>query len=143
MALALSIVTTGAEAKDPIVITIDHAKVVRLPAPADTVIIGNPGIADATVHDRVTLVLTGKMTGVTNLIILDAKGALIAEETLEVAKIQAGLVTVQRASERFSYNCTPNCNTMMEVGDNQTFFDNAGNQIHKRNGLGQDSTLPQ
>jgi Flp pilus assembly secretin CpaC len=142
-AFAASLVATTAVAKDPIVVTIDRAKVMRLPAPADTVIIGNPGIADATIHDKMTLILTGKMTGITNLVILDPKGNAIADEIISVSKIQDGLVTVQRGAERFSYNCTPNCNSMIEVGDNQTFFENASGQIHKRTALGQENTSQQ
>lgn len=131
-------------AKDPITITIDRAKVMRLPAPADTVIIGNPGIADATIHDRMTLILTGKVVGTTNLVILDTKGNPIADEVLSVSKIQDGLVTVQRGAERFSYNCTPNCNTMLEVGDNANAFSLAASQIGQRNGLAQPTaTAPQ
>ncbi len=130
-------------AKDPILITIDHAKVMRLPGPADTVIIGNPGIADATVHDRMTLVLTGKMTGITNLVILDAKGNPIADEVLKVAKNEDGLVTVQRAGNRYSYSCTPLCSNTLEVGDEKNHFDSTNTQISTRNSLGQSSTAQQ
>jgi hypothetical protein len=143
IAVLAALSTSGAVAKDPIVVTIDRAKVMRLPVPADTVIVGNPGIADVTIHDRMTLVLTGKMAGITNLVILDSKGNPIADEIVEVAKIQEGLVTVQRAGERFSYNCTPNCNNMTEVGDNKDFFDNTSGQLLKRNGLGQGTGNPQ
>lgn len=142
--LAACILATTAFAKDPITITIDRAKVMRLPAPADTVIIGNPGIADATIHDRMTLILTGKIVGMTNLVILDAKGNPIADEVLSVNKVQDGLVTVQRGSERYSYNCTPNCNTMLEVGDNSAAFSQAAGQISQRNAIATPtSTAPQ
>ncbi|MFX9031446.1 pilus assembly protein N-terminal domain-containing protein, partial [Acinetobacter baumannii] len=88
--MALGALTISAQAKDPISVTIDRAMVMRLPAPADTVIIGNPGIADATIHDRMTLILTGKVVGMTNLVILDAKGNPIADEVLAVKKIHEG-----------------------------------------------------
>ena len=136
--------TPAAEAKDPIVITMDRAKVMRLPGPAGTVIIGNPGIADATVHDRMTLVLTGKTVGITNLVVLDAKGNPIADEILQVSKIQEGLVTVQRAGARYSYFCTPHCNNMFEVGDAADHFTNTNTQIQMRNSFGQgNSGAPQ
>jgi hypothetical protein len=140
VALVLTVSTVAAvSARDPIVVTIDRAKVMRLPAPADTVIVGNPGIADATIHDKMTLILTGKMTGTTNLVILDAKGEAIADEIISVAKISDGLVSVQRAGNRYSYSCTPDCNAMFEVGDQKDHFDTTAQQIGKRNGLGQPS----
>ncbi len=138
--MALCVLATTAEAKDPISVTIDRAMVMRLPAPADTVIIGNPGIADATIHDRMTLILTGKIVGMTNLVILDAKGNPIADEVISVKKMHDGLVSVQRGANRFSYSCTPDCNTMFEVGDSQAAFSQAAGQIGQRNALAQPSS---
>lgn len=141
--MALSALTIAAQAKDPISVTIDRAMVMRLPAPADTVIIGNPGIADATIHDRMTLILTGKVVGMTNLVILDAKGNPIADEVLSVKKIHEGLVSVQRGANRYSYSCTPDCNTMFEVGDTPNAFSQAAGQIGQRNALAQPSNTSQ
>ena len=62
---------TVAEPDSAVIVTVDRAKVFRMSSPAKTVIIGNPSIADATVEDDVTLVLTGRSFGVTNLIVLD------------------------------------------------------------------------
>lgn len=126
-----------ASAKDPITIYIDRAKVMRLPGPAGTVIIGNPGIADANVQDRVTLVLTGKAVGLTNLVVLDAKGNPIADEVLAVAKSEEGLVTVQKAASRYSFYCTPICNPAVEVGDAPDHYQQATAQILSRNNFAQ------
>lgn len=135
--MAVCALATAVEAKDPISVTIDRAMVMRLPAPADTVIIGNPGIADATIHDRMTLILTGKIVGMTNLVILDSKGNPIADEVLSVKKMHEGLVSVQRGANRSSYSCTPDCNTMFEVGDAPSSFSQAAGQIGQRNALAQ------
>lgn len=126
---------TAGVAKEPISVTMDRAKVMKISAPAETVIIGNPGIADATIHDKRTLIITGRTVGLTNLVILDAKGEPIADEIISVEKIQAGLISIQRGASRFSYNCTPNCNTMLEVGDNPGAFESALQQINSRNSL--------
>ncbi|MDR3494273.1 MAG: pilus assembly protein N-terminal domain-containing protein [Ancalomicrobiaceae bacterium] len=129
--------------KEPIVVMIDRAKVMRLPAPAGTVIIGNPGIADASVQDRLTLVLTGKSVGLTNLVVLDAKGNPIADEVLSVSKSEEGLVTVQKATSRFSYYCTPHCNPTVEVGDAPEFNGQAIAQIQGRNNFAQQTGATQ
>jgi hypothetical protein len=126
----------GAAAKDPINVVMDRAKVMRISSPAETVIVGNPGIADAIIHDRQTLIITGRMVGLTNLVILDAKGQPIADETISVEKIQSGLVTVQRGANRASYFCTPHCASMLEVGDARESFDTALQQIRQRDSLG-------
>ena len=71
--------TVGAAAEGPVDVTIDFAKVMRLDTPARTVIVGNPGIADASIDNEKTLVLTGKTAGTTNLIVLDVNGHEISE----------------------------------------------------------------
>lgn len=119
--------------KEPIVVTMDRAKVMRIPAPADTVIVGNPAIADVSVRDRQTLVLTGRMAGTTNLVVLDKKGDPIADEIVSVEVAEAGIVFVQRGAARYSYACTPNCAVTLRTGDNKTHFEDARTQIEAVN----------
>lgn len=126
---------SGVVAKDPIAVMIDRAKVMRISAPAATVVIGNPSIADAAIQDRQTLVITGKIAGITNLVILDAKGELIADELINVEKADRGMVTVQRGASRYTYACTPSCNVALEPGDNPEFFGQASSQLTGRNGF--------
>ena len=64
----------------PINIVVDRAKVMHISRPAATVIIGNPAIADATIQDNQTLIITGRSYGTTNLIVLDSAGQPIADE---------------------------------------------------------------
>src|SRR5215210_8279707 len=68
----------------PVTVIIDHAKVVKLPEKTQTVIVGNPIIADVTVQRNGILVVTGKSYGVTNLIALDAAGGLLTESLISV-----------------------------------------------------------
>ncbi|MHB1102361.1 MAG: pilus assembly protein N-terminal domain-containing protein, partial [Devosia sp.] len=44
----------------PISVKVNMARILRINTPAATVIIGNPGVADVTIQDPQTLVLTGK-----------------------------------------------------------------------------------
>ena len=84
-------------AETGIEVTMNQAKIIKLSRAADTIIIGNPEIADASVQDASTVVLTGKGFGVTNLVILDDTGAPIIDEQvigepldrLDAAHIQA------------------------------------------------------
>ncbi len=74
LALASAMAAVPAKA-DPIEVVVDRAKVMRIARPADIVIIGNSAIADATIQDSQTLIITGHSFGTTNLIVLDRRGS--------------------------------------------------------------------
>lgn len=114
-------------------VVVDHAKVLRLPDKAQTVIVGNPAIADVTVQRNGVMVVTGKSYGVTNLIALDATGALLAESTLRVGAATDSILTVQRGLERESYSCTPACQPSAQLGDGKSFFESTNGQSGARN----------
>jgi Flp pilus assembly secretin CpaC len=105
----------------PVSVKVNMARILRINAPAATVIVGNPGIADVAIQDPQTLVLTGKSYGQTNLIILDAQGNPIADTMIEVVQEQAGLVTVYLADKRTSLACEPVCQPIIMLGDDSAF----------------------
>ena len=90
-------------------VTMNQAKIVKLSRAADTIVIGNPGIADASVQDAKTVVLTGKGFGVTNLVILDDAGDPIVDEQVIVTRATASSVRIYRRSEVQTLSCTPYC----------------------------------
>jgi Flp pilus assembly secretin CpaC len=120
---------------DPVALTIDHAKVLRLPDRTQTVIVGNPIIADISVQKNGILVLTGKSYGRTNLIALDGTGGLLAESMISVQAQSDAIVTVQRGLERESYSCTPNCQPSLLLGDSTKYFSEVGGQAGQRSAL--------
>ena len=120
---------------ETVVITVDRAKVFRVSRPAATIIIGNPAIADATVEDDRTLVLTGRSFGVTNLIVLDAKGDPIVDETLVVKGHETNTVRIYRRADRETMACAPVCEPTLTIGDNAEAFNFASQQITARNSL--------
>src|SRR5262245_54869503 len=79
-----------------ILIQMNEAKIVKLARPADTIVIGNPQIADAAVQDASTVVLTAKGFGVTNLVILDDQGNPIVDQPVTVVRQTASSVRVYR-----------------------------------------------
>jgi len=117
---ALSGLPAGAET---IRVAIDQAKVQRLVAPATTIIVGNPLIADVSVQENDLLVVTGKAFGTTNLIVLDDAGGQVADFGVVVHKGGTGNVTLYRGTGRMSYNCAPRCERTLEVGDTAADFD--------------------
>jgi Flp pilus assembly secretin CpaC len=132
---ALAAAFSPAALADPIDVTVDQAKVMRISRPADVVIIGNPAIADATIQDSQTLIITGHSFGMTNLIVLDAQGKSIADEMVTVSPQNDQVVTVYRRASRQTLSCTPDCSPILVVGDNPTTFDSVNQQIQSQNGL--------
>jgi Flp pilus assembly secretin CpaC len=123
-AVLLALPSTAAEG-DPISVKVNMARILRIDAPAATVIIGNPGVADVTIQDPKTLVLTGKSYGQTNLIILDDMGNPIADTLIEVIQAQADLVTVYVGASRTTLVCSPVCQPTIMLGDDPTFSSGA------------------
>lgn len=99
----------GAGADTGIQVVMNQAKIVKLARPADTIVIGNPAIADASVQDATTVVLTGKGFGVTNLVILDAEGAPVVDEQVFVTRGDSRSVRVYRRADVQTLSCTPQC----------------------------------
>lgn len=125
--------TTFAAPVGPVVdVTIDFAKILRLDQPASTIVIGNPGIADAAVEDEKTVVLTGKTAGTTNLIILDENGAEMANTVIRVSSDIQQLTTVFYGSQRQTFSCSPTCERVISVGDAAESFAAATEQIQTR-----------
>jgi Flp pilus assembly secretin CpaC len=139
LALALAALTAaGAPAaaqEDVINVALDRALVVRIDRPADTVIVGNPMIADATVRDNRTLILTGRSFGTTNLIVLDKEGEPIANRLVTVSAADDNLVTVYSRPGRQTYSCTPVCEPTISIGDDPGTFSGRKDQISGRNEL--------
>ena len=131
-ALLLVSVPASAEGIDVIV---DQAKVMRIARPADLVIIGNPAIADATIQDNRTLIITGKSFGSTNLIVLDSAGQAIADETVTVSPQNDQVVTVYRRAERQTFSCTPDCSPVLAVGDTTQAFETVNTQIQSHGAM--------
>jgi Flp pilus assembly secretin CpaC len=114
--------TAGAAMEhDPISVKVNMARILRISAPASTVIIGNPGVADVTIQDPQTLVLTGKSYGQTNLIVLDGMGNPIADTIVEVIQAQTDLITVYLGSVRTTLVCSPICQPTIMLGDDPGF----------------------
>jgi len=114
-------------------VVLDQAIVAKLPAGASTIIIGNPMIADVTVlKTGAAMVVTGKGYGQTNLIALDADGAVLLEEQVRVLPART-VVVLQNGTSHVSYSCNPDCMPTVQLGDDPKSFNDAGGEISSRN----------
>lgn len=87
----------------------DHARILKLDRPVSKVIVGNAKVADATVADARTIVLTGRSYGTTNLVLLDAEGNAIADERVIVSIDENATMRLYKSTSRTVYSCTPSC----------------------------------
>ncbi|MER9231946.1 pilus assembly protein N-terminal domain-containing protein [Mesorhizobium sp. M0622] len=107
--LAAAAFAVPAMAGAGIEVTMNQAKIVKLSRAADTIVVGNPAIADASVQDASTIVLTGKGFGVTNLVVLDQEGNPIIDEQITVVRQAASSVRIYRRAEVQTMSCAPYC----------------------------------
>ena len=137
----LVLAAAPALADEKVVVTLDQAKIMRIASPAGTIIIGNPSIADATLQDSQTLVITGRGYGSTNMIILDEAGEPVAD-TQVVVQGPTDTVTVYRSRFRFTYTCQTNCAPAAAPGDDDAFYGSINSQhaLHNESASGQGSS---
>lgn len=120
---------------DQIAVQLDQAKLLKLPGGTETIIVGNPGIADVSVQRNGVLVITGRAPGRTNFIALDSNGTIISESMVSVSvPMGAGLV-VQRGLDQTSYHCAPNCLPSIGLGDEEKHFARTIDQSSRREGF--------
>jgi hypothetical protein len=123
---------------DSVTITVDEARVMKLPDRVATIVIGNPLIADATLQSGGILVVTGKGFGSTNLLALDRSGKIVMDRTVQVlGPASSDLVVVYKGIERESYSCSPECERRLTLGDSPAYFNAVLSQTGSRTGQAQ------
>ena len=139
-ATLLAAVASGVAAAqaETVNVSIDAARVMRLPERVATVVIGNPLIADASLQRGGVLVVTGKGYGTTNLLALDRDGRVVLNKTVRVQGPSGpDFVTVYRGVDRESYSCAPDCEPRVTLGDSTKYFGATLGQTTTRNGSAQ------
>ncbi|MEW7007332.1 pilus assembly protein N-terminal domain-containing protein [Lentilitoribacter sp. EG35] len=108
-ALVLTSMTINVQANDIISVFMNHARILKFDAPVSSVIVGNSEVADVTVSDPTTVILTAKSYGTTNLVILDKDGDAIIDKRIVVSVDEENSVRVFRQVERSVLTCSPIC----------------------------------
>lgn len=121
VALAAMSPASAAFAEDEGILRVymNSARVLKLDRPVSKVIVGNAEVADATVADARTIVLTGRAYGTTNLVLLDADGNAIVDERILVSIDESSTVRVFKSTARTVLSCTPNCEEHAQTGASQ------------------------
>jgi len=121
-----------AAAETDLVVKYDQSQLLRLPRAAADIIIGNATIADVSVQTGDMLVVTGKSFGITNMIVLDVDREIIEEFRVVVVRESARVVNLQKGAKRESYNCAPECNPSLVVGDDQVYFESTARTSERK-----------
>jgi Flp pilus assembly secretin CpaC len=130
----LAAMSASATAEPVIRMDVDSVRLVKLASEPATVVLSNPIYADATVQgDR--LVLIGKNTGRTNVIVLDNGGNQIASFMIMVQRDENQYVSVYRAGQRRTMQCEPFCDDVLTVNDDAGAFKNQVEQISGKAGI--------
>jgi hypothetical protein len=127
-------------------IEVDQSRMLTVQANPGAVIVGNPSIADVSLHlDKVFV--HGRSFGQTNLIILDQNGEPIAQFDLIVKHTAESALTLYESTPvagvtRHSYSCWPLCESEMAVGDDFPYTDGVikGNSSKTKFATGEESS---
>lgn len=120
-AIATVILATPAHAETQVVVKTDQAKMLNIAGQAGTVVVGNPNIADVSVRGTQVFV-HGKNQGMTNVIVLDREGNQLAMLEVNVDTAGGNPIAVFGAGRRYSYNCVPACEPVLQVGDSDADY---------------------
>lgn len=128
VAIASAGLGPSAHSAETVLVPMDEARIIRLNRAPNTVIVGNPLIADVTVQDERLLVVVGKTYGSTNIIALDEDGQELSNLDVSVRTGGNHNVQVFKGVARISYTCVPRCERRIEIGDDSGRFDETKKQ---------------
>lgn len=129
IASALAAAMTQPASAEQLWLTMDQVRPFKLETPAQSIVVGNPSIADVTIQDNTNLLLFGKAPGLTNIYVFDETGDAVKNLIIRVRTPSSDMLTVHRGAARTTYNCTTNCEVTVTVGDDQNSFGSAVGQI--------------
>ena len=125
-------VTGAAVADSTLALDVDDAKLVKLAGEPSTVVVSNPMFADASIQGN-KLIVIGKNTGRTKIIVLDFDGNQLANMMVKVQRAEAKVVSVFRGgTDRRTMHCEPFCDQPFTVNDEHERYEEQNKQItHK------------
>lgn len=109
---------------EPVKVKINDMEIVNLAEPAAAIMIGNPGIADVSIHSSQTFFVLGRGYGDTSLKVLNADGDVIMDTSVSVgASISQNDVRIYNGGglSRSTFNCSPQCQPAPQLGDESEF----------------------
>jgi len=109
LAVLLAASSTLAASSSGLSVDLHMSRRIAFRGAVGSIIVGDPKIADATVVDSHSVVVTGLGYGRTNLIVVDKIGNTLFDGPISVDASDGGRVNLYRAVTRTSYVCSPHC----------------------------------
>lgn len=108
-------------------VDLNKTRVLHLSQPAGAIVVGNPDIADVSVHSSDTLFLVGRGYGQTNILVLNSAGETVMDADIQVSNTlpSNGVRVYNGANMRQTFSCAPYCQPAPVLGDDGGFV--AGN----------------
>lgn len=105
-------------------VELNKMQVLHLSQPAGAIIVGNPEIADVSVHSSDTIFLVGRGYGETNILILNGAGETVMNADVQVINTLSrnGVRLYNGADARRTYSCAPYCQPAPVLGDEGAFI---------------------
>ncbi|ESQ78619.1 hypothetical protein AEYBE204_13795 [Asticcacaulis sp. YBE204] len=113
----------AAQAGQKLVVEKNHTARVALSAPAGSVIVGNPAIADVSVVDSRTIYIVGRGFGRSSVTVTDAAGRTIWDGDVMVGSPASGGVTVYKGLKATNLVCSRVCVEQGEASNGGTQLD--------------------
>lgn len=120
VALSIALAGAGGAQAQSLSVKVDQAMRVSLGGVARDVVVGNPAVADVTVLDGRNLIVLGKGPGVTNLVVVDARGRTLVDREIVVSGGDEGRVSYFRGGGVQTYACSPRCERIGSVDEPAT-----------------------
>ena len=116
-----ALVVAAPMAANAMMVRLDENTLFDLRAPAGTVLIGNPAIADVSLVTPSRVAILGRGFGATNVVITDRMGRVIFSQEIRVAPPAGTRVSIYRGEDVANYSCAPNCARTVPASDDQAF----------------------
>ncbi len=103
-------------------VTIDKNHVLRTDRPVETIIVGNPHIADVSAQSNQLMFVLGRTSGETNILGFDKEGNVVFDKDVTVVPHTTRTVTLHRGALSETFACAPRCEVEMHPGDDPAKF---------------------
>ena len=136
-----------ARAAQEIVLISDQSKIIKLPQPPATLVVGNPAVADVTT-DGSSLFFHPRGYGLTNVLALDGNGKKLGDYLVRVIFEDSYSVSMYDPAGRRTFTCRKDCEPNLRIGDEEEFFSGYTGQVSAKNSLassqamGEDMLVP-
>jgi Flp pilus assembly secretin CpaC len=112
--LAAALLSAGgaAAAASRLDVDINQSRRIVLRGAAANVVVGDPAIADVTMVDAHSVIVTGKGYGSTEVMVTDRGGRMLLDSRVAVSAPDDGRLTLHRGIAASEFACSPRCEAM-------------------------------